>query len=72
MQIISGADAIQTDHVLVVANVSLRLNRRPKVTQPVRFDTLDELELELRNRFQLLSVDEQDSTETLWAKLKTT
>ena len=61
MQIISGADAIQTDHVLVVAKVSLRLNRRPKVTKPVRFDTKQDnsqFELELRNRFQLLSIDE--------------
>ena len=73
--ILGVLDAIQTDHVLVAAKVSLWLNRRPKVSQPVRFDgkkDKGQFELELRYRLQLLSIDEQDSSETLWAKLKTT
>ena len=45
------------------------------MTQPVRFDTKSDtgqFELELKNRFPLLSINEQDSSETLWAKLKAT
>ena len=44
------------------------------MTKPIRLDTQSDtgqFELELKNPFQLLSIDEQESAETLWAKLKT-